>query len=111
MDAKAKKVPFQVTDIVCAPKDTPRRTPPGLARSQAASRDIWTSEYAPPDKLPDGGFPLYTKVDFDALGNYVLPPRGVKLSDENLYLVTKSSTFTARCSDDCLVPPAAIASR
>jgi hypothetical protein len=24
MDAKAKKVPFQVTDIVCTPKDAPR---------------------------------------------------------------------------------------
>jgi hypothetical protein len=30
--------------------------------------------------------PLYTYVNFDDQGDYIPPPQGVKLTDENLYL-------------------------
>jgi hypothetical protein len=100
--------------LVCAPADAPvflkaytsclKASVNRITALENAKRitphPVWQADYeAPVGKLPSTALPLYVNVNIQSNGTHTVPPRGVKLSDENLYLVTKAVSYDERGKD------------
>ncbi|OOQ86568.1 hypothetical protein PEBR_20884 [Penicillium brasilianum] len=93
---KSKKpTPYnrEPTDALCTLADKPR-----VEKWLQDQTKKWAAKTTGQrnDPARHGELPKYTTITFDKDGNYQLPPSSVKLSDEHVYLVTKTLSVKAR---------------